>query len=124
RTDVLQARVDQCCAATDPGLAPQDGAAPKQGTGSGELQDQRLQIIPNPVAELTTLAYHVPKAGRVVLQVSTLDGKPLATLREEMAEPGAYQYTWNTSKLAAGTYLCTFLLDDAVVMQRAVKVAR
>ena len=119
----LQAQVAQCCAA-NPGMAPPDGAAPKQGTGSGELQEQRLQIIPNPVAELTTLAYHVPTAGRVVLQVSTLDGKPLATLREAMAQPGAYSYVWNTGGLAAGTYLCTFLLDDAVVMQRAVKVAR
>ena len=66
----------------------------------------------------------MPAAGRVVLQVATLDGKPLATLREEMAEPGAYEYTWNTSRLAAGTYLCTYLLDGAVVVQRAVKVAR
>ncbi|MCC6839687.1 MAG: hypothetical protein IT230_05970, partial [Flavobacteriales bacterium] len=69
-------------------------------------------------------AYYVPQAGKVVLQVATLDGKPLGTLREEMAEPGAYRYTWNTSKLAVGTYLCTYLLDGAVVVQRAVKVAR
>ncbi len=105
-------------------MAPQDGAAPKQSTGSSELMEQRLQIIPNPVAELTTWAYYVPQAGKVVLQVATLDGKPLGTLREEMAEPGAYRYTWNTSKLAVGTYLCTYLLDGAVVVQRAVKVAR
>ncbi|MCC6839209.1 MAG: tail fiber domain-containing protein [Flavobacteriales bacterium] len=119
----LQTRVEQCCAAT-PGMAPQDGTAPKQSMQPEELKEQRLQIIPNPVAELTTWAYYVPQAGKVVLQVATLDGKPLATLREEMAEPGAYQYTWNTSKLAAGTYLCTYLLDGAVVVQRAVKVAR
>ena len=86
--------------------------------------EHRLQIIPSPVAELTTLAYHVPKVGKVSLLVSTMDGKPVATLREEMAEPGTYEYTWNTSRLAAGTYSCTYLLDGAVVVQRAVKVAR
>ncbi|MBK6893561.1 MAG: T9SS type A sorting domain-containing protein [Flavobacteriales bacterium] len=87
-----------------------------------DLQEQRLLIIPNPVADLTTLEYYVPKAGKVSLQVSTSDGKPLATLREELAEAGAYNYSWNTTKLAAGTYFCTFMLDGAVVVKRAVKV--
>jgi hypothetical protein len=54
--------------------------------------------------------------------VSTSDGKPLETLREEKAEAGAYNYAWNTTKLAAGTYFCTFMLDGAVVVKRAVKV--
>lgn len=88
------------------------------------MKEQRLLVVPNPVADLTTLEYYVPQAGKVSLQVSTSDGKPLATLREEQAEPGAYSYAWNTTKLAAGTYLCTYLLDGAVVVQRAVKVAR
>lgn len=87
-----------------------------------DLQEQRLLIIPNPVADLTTLEYYVPKAGRVSLSVSTSDGKPMGTLREEQAEPGAYSYQWNTTKLAAGTYFCTFLLDGNVVVKRAVKV--
>jgi hypothetical protein len=86
------------------------------------LKEQRLLVVPNPVADLTTLEYYVPQAGQVSLQVSTSDGKPLATLRQEQAEPGAYSYLWNTTKLAAGTYLCTYLLDGAVVVQRAVKV--
>lgn len=54
--------------------------------------------------------------------VSTGDGKPLGILREELAEAGAYNNTWNTTRLAAGTYFCTFMLDGAVVVKRAVKV--
>jgi hypothetical protein len=118
----LQAQVAQCCAA-NPGLAPQ-GNQPANSLGNGELQEQRLLVVPNPVAELTTLAYYVPEAGKVSLQVNSIDGKPLAMLREEMAEPGAYQYIWNTGRLAPGTYLCTFMLNGAVVVQKAIKVAR
>lgn len=117
----MQAQIAQCCAA-NPGMAPGETGGLKAAPATGEVKKQDLLIIPNPVADLTTLEYYVPRAGKVVLQVATMDGKPLATLREEMAEPGAYSYTWNTSKLATGTYLCTYLLDGAVVVQRAVKV--
>jgi len=117
----MQDQINHCCAAQDD--AAQRGSV-EQGSlpVENDLQEQRLLIIPNPVADLTTLEYYVPKAGKVSLQVSTSDGKPLATLREELAEVGAYNYSWNTTKLAAGTYFCTFMLDGAVVVKRAVKV--
>ncbi|MBP8823137.1 MAG: tail fiber domain-containing protein [Flavobacteriales bacterium] len=118
----MQQQLAACCAAQDQGMAPQDGTTPKQSSQAGELKEQRLRIIPNPLAELTTLEYVVPTAGRVSLVVSSIDGKPLGTLREEQAEAGAYSYTWNTGLLAAGTYLCTYLFNGAVVVQRAVKV--
>ncbi|MCI1753209.1 MAG: tail fiber domain-containing protein [Flavobacteriales bacterium] len=116
----LEDRINQCCAANGSGMAPQSGE--RSTTADSNVQEQRLLIIPNPVADLTTLEYYVPKAGQVSLQVSTSDGKPLETLREEKAEAGAYNYAWNTTKLAAGTYFCTFMLDGAVVVKRAVKV--
>lgn len=121
RIDSLEALLAQCCAAGQ-GMAPQGSMDDKRTGQANELREQRLLIIPNPVADLTTLEYYVPHAGRVSLSVSTSDGKPMGTLREEQAEPGAYSYAWNTTKLAAGTYFCTFLLDDAVVVKRAVKV--
>ncbi len=117
----MQDQINHCCAAQGdaaPGRSLEQGSTPQEN----DLQEQRLLIIPNPVADLTTLEYYVPKAGKVSLQVSTSDGKPLATLREELAEAGAYNYSWNTTKLSAGTYFCTFMLDGAVVVKRAVKV--
>jgi hypothetical protein len=117
----LQDQINNCCAAQG-GLAPQGGLERRMASEENDLQEQRLLIIPNPVADLTTLEYYVPRAGQVSLSVSTSDGKPLGTLREEQAEPGAYSYPWNTTKLASGTYFCTYLLDGAVVVKRAVKV--
>lgn len=120
----LQQQIEQCCAAQHPGTGRSGEGELISAPGMDDVTEQRLTIQPNPFTDHTTLGYYVPLAGKVSLLVSTLDGKPLAMLREEMAEPGAYSYTWNTSKLATGTYLCTYLLDGAVVVQRAVKVAR
>ncbi len=116
----MQEQINGCCSAQGQGMAPNNGdlkIAPAEN-----VKEQRLMIIPNPVADLTRLEYYVPKAGKVSLLVSTSDGKPLSNLREELAEAGAYTYSWNTTKLAAGTYFCTFMLDGAVVVKRAVKV--
>ncbi len=118
----MQAQLAQCCAANNPGMAPQGGAEHRMVPQEKDLQEQRLLIIPNPVEDLTMLEYYVPAAGKVSLSVSTSDGKPMGTLREEQAEAGAYSYQWNTTKLAAGTYFCTYMLDGAVVVKRAVKV--
>jgi len=118
--DELRSMITDCCAAQSR-MAPLSGghsAAPTDGM----LQEQRLLIIPNPVADLTRLEYYVPQAGKVSLTVSNNDGKLLATLREEMAQEGAHNYSWNTTDLAAGTYFCTYMLDGAVVVKRAVKV--
>jgi hypothetical protein len=111
----LQDQINHCCAAQGdaaPGRSLEQGSTQQEN----DLQEQRLLIIPNPVADLTTLEYYVPKAGKVSLQVAP------AREAQELAEAGAYNYSWNTTKLAAGTYFCTFMLDGAVVVKRAVKV--
>lgn len=120
----MQTQIDQCCAAQNPGMTPDGDGSLKSAPAREDVQEQRLLIQPNPFTDHTTLSYYVPQAGKVSLQVSTSDGKPLGTLREEQAEAGAYTYEWNTSKLATGTYFCTFMLDGAVVVKRVVKVAR
>ncbi|MCO6482677.1 MAG: tail fiber domain-containing protein, partial [Flavobacteriales bacterium] len=74
----LQDQIVQCCAA-NPGMAPQGNASERRGEEGSDLREQRLLIIPNPVADITTLEYFVPKAGKVSLSVSTGDGKPLGT---------------------------------------------
>ncbi|MFZ1618991.1 MAG: tail fiber domain-containing protein [Flavobacteriales bacterium] len=120
RMDQLEQSLIQCCAAQGQGMAPNNGD--QRNAPAEELKEQRLLIIPNPVADLTTLRYYVPQAGQVSLQVSSADGKPMETLREEKAEAGEFSYTWNTTQLAAGTYFCTLMVEGNVVVKRAVKV--
>ncbi|MBK9421597.1 MAG: tail fiber domain-containing protein [Flavobacteriales bacterium] len=116
----MQQQIAACCAAQGQDMAPNNGD--QRNAPAEELKEQRLLIIPNPVADLTTLRYYVPQAGQVSLQVSSADGKPMETLREEKAEAGEFSYTWNTTQLAAGTYFCTLMVDGNVVVKRAVKV--
>ena len=116
----LQERVESCCAAQD-GMTPHGsdhgGISPQE-----LLKEQKLRIIPNPVANITRLEYFVPAAGKVSLELSSSDGKPLMNLRQEIAQEGEHTYFWNTTGMAAGTYLCTYVLDGHIVVQRAIKV--
>lgn len=90
--------------------------------GVGTLQEERLLISPNPFTDHTTLSYYVPQAGRVSLQVTSSEGRPVSTLREEQADAGAFTYEWNTQSLASGTYFVALIVDGNVVVKRAVKV--
>lgn len=118
----FQAQLAQCCAtdgrSAEPGGQVGHGAA----IAAVDLRTERLQIIPNPVAPSTTLRYYVPRAGRVRLELSDADGRALETLLEMRAVEGEQQYTWDTSRLSAGVYLVALMVDEQVVVKRAVKV--
>ena len=118
----FQAQLAQCCAtdgrSAEPGGQVGHGAA----IAAVDLRTERLQIIPNPVAPSTTLRYYVPRAGRVRLELSAEDGRSLETLLERRAVEGEQQYTWDTSRLSAGVYLVALVVDEQVVVKRAVKV--
>ncbi|MBK8581670.1 MAG: hypothetical protein IPL86_07520 [Flavobacteriales bacterium] len=45
----LEDRINQCCAASGSGMAPQSGE--RSTTADSNVQEQRLLIIPNPVAD-------------------------------------------------------------------------
>ena len=118
----FQAQLAQCCAtdgrSAEPGGQVGHGAA----IAADDLRTERLQIIPNPVAPSTTLRYYVPRAGRVRLELSAEDGRALENLLEMRAVEGEQQYTWDTSRLSAGVYLVALVVDEQVVVKRAVKV--
>lgn len=113
----LQEQLAACCA-TD---ASQRSANPAN-VEDAAVPMARLAIAPNPFNEATTITYTVPATGRVRLQVSTVEGRPVDTLREEQTQPGEQRYVWNTTQLAPGTYLVSLLLNDEVLTERAVKV--
>lgn len=87
-----------------------------------EVKQERLLISPNPFTDHTTLRYYVPQTGRVSLQVTSSEGRPVGTLREEQADAGSFTYEWNTQSLASGTYFVALIVDGNVVVKKAVKV--
>ncbi|MBK8532917.1 MAG: tail fiber domain-containing protein [Flavobacteriales bacterium] len=123
RLDQMEQLLAACCANPDGSRA-----LPTQDTEEGPLNDtegdRKLRIQPNPFSESTTVFYLLERSGRSQLMANSADGKQLRVLQEANLESGSYQYEWNTSDLAAGTYYVTLLLDGQPVVKKAVKVSR
>jgi|GEM_PF-1182679 hypothetical protein len=73
----------------------------KQTVNTFELN----QNYPNPFNPSTSIKYSVPSTGKVVLKVYDILGKEVATLVNEVKNAGAYNVTFDASKLASGMYI-------------------
>ena len=62
------------------------------------------QNYPNPFNPQTTIAFDLPRAGRVTLSVYDALGREVALLVSEMRPAGRHQLTWNASALPSGIY--------------------
>lgn len=94
-----------------------------QGAGAyGTARETDLRIIPNPVAASTQLRCTVASEARVRLEVSDAMGRMIEVLEEGQRGAGEFTHQWNTSGLAPGTYYCTLLVNDEVIVKRAVKL--
>jgi len=80
----------------------------------------RLTAYPNPFNPRTTFAFTVAQAGWCELAVFNLQGGRVATLREQMVEPGPIRITWQPENLASGVYLVRLILDGLTASQQVV----
>jgi hypothetical protein len=62
------------------------------------------QNYPNPFNPQTTLRYRIGEKGHVLLQIFDLAGREVATLVNEVREPGEYRATWDAGTRASGIY--------------------
>jgi hypothetical protein len=63
------------------------------------------QNYPNPFNPVTTIQYRIAKTQLVSLRVFDLLGRDVATLVNEVKEPGTYSVQWDATGLATGVYL-------------------
>jgi hypothetical protein len=70
-------------------------------------QFQVYQNSPNPFNPSTSLAYFIPKTGRVTVSVYNLAGQITSLLFDGVQNAGRYTLTWNGKGFAAGIYVCT-----------------
>jgi len=62
------------------------------------------QNWPNPFNPETVIAYRLPRAGRVHLQVIDINGRIVTTLVDEVQTEGAYHVRFDAASLPAGIY--------------------
>lgn len=75
-------------------------------TIAGEQNFGLKQNFPNPVKDLTTLAYSLREDGKISLAIFDLAGKKVMTLADGTENKGTHSLTADLSALAPGFYTC------------------
>ncbi|WP_420455838.1 DUF4331 family protein [Rubrivirga sp.] len=91
------------------------------GVPSGMILDQSF---PNPSAAGSTVRFQLPRSGTVRLDVYDVQGRRVQTLADRDFQPGTHNLRWDTSSLAAGTYLYRLMVDGELVATKRATVVR
>ena len=67
-------------------------------------QSIALDAFPNPFNSTTTLAFELPQAGPVSLQVFDISGRLIETLEDRIMPSGSYRILYDGAALASGIY--------------------
>lgn len=76
------------------------------------------EVIPNPFSRRTTIHYTVVATARVDVRVYDAAGREVATLANEVAQPGGYTRAFDGSHLPAGVYLWRAVIGEDVTTGR------
>jgi spore germination protein YaaH len=82
-----------------------------------------FQNYPNPFNPTTNIEFQVAKRGCVDLKIFDALGREVATVVNEVKEPGSYIVRWNATGMPSGIYICLMLAPD-VVQTRSMIVLR
>jgi polyhydroxybutyrate depolymerase len=79
------------------------------------------QNYPNPFNPSTTIQFAIPVGtyGRTSLRVYDVLGREVATLVNEMKQPGTYTVQWDARGLASGVYICRLTVGEYVQTRKA-----
>jgi beta-galactosidase len=76
------------------------------------------QNYPNPFNPTTIISWQMPVAGHVRLTIYDLLGRAVATLVNEVRNPGTSTAQWNAAGLASGVYLCQLQAGSFVASKK------
>ncbi|HPN35469.1 MAG TPA: FG-GAP-like repeat-containing protein [bacterium] len=80
------------------------------------------QNYPNPFNPTTDIVYEVPAAGRVRLQVYSVNGQWVTTLVDKVQPGGRYSACFDAGQLAGGVYFYRLITDQSVLQKKMVLV--
>jgi len=79
-------------------------------TGVEELEEgipskfDLSQNYPNPFNPVTLIKYQVPETSHISIKIYDVIGREIATLVNEVKQPGVFQVSFNCENLASGVY--------------------
>lgn len=81
-------------------------------------QVELSQNYPNPFNPSTTITYAIPEGNHVQLNVYDITGRKVATLVDQVQQPGTYQAVWNGAEHASGIYIYRLETGNSVHINR------
>lgn len=85
---------------------------------SEEALNASLNVYPNPVRETAEVAFELPVADQVAVQVINLMGEAVFTADFGVVTPGMFQQQIDFSDVAAGLYLMNVTVGDALITKQ------
>ncbi len=79
---------------------------------------QLSQNYPNPFNPSTTIQFSLPNRQRTIVRVFDVSGRVVATLVDEVKEPGTYTVQFAGTNLASGVYIYRLQAGDFVTTKR------
>ena len=126
------ARLDKLAISTAP-YAPQGmGEVAENACAGTSIHDEAHvpgafelgQNYPNPFNPTTSIAYYLPRAGRVTLEVFDAGGRRVATVVEEVGSAGRQTLTFDGSALASGVYFYRLATSSGSVQSRTMVLTK
>ena len=81
-----------------------------------------LNSVPNPFTQSTTIHWQVPKATSAQVAVYDVQGRLVKKLHDGNLGPGRYSQVWDTQRMPAGVYLCSFASNERRLTQRLILI--
>jgi hypothetical protein len=78
------------------------------------------QNYPNPFNPRTTIRFDIASSAFTSLTVHDMLGREVATLVNQILEPGMYEIGWDASELASGVYMCRLVSGGSAQTQRMI----
>jgi hypothetical protein len=78
------------------------------------------QNHPNPFNPTTEVAFNLPQASRITLEVYNVVGQRVAILAEGMYPAGDHEVTWDASQHSSGVYFYRLTANDFVETRKMV----
>jgi len=76
------------------------------------VKEYNIANYPNPFNPITTIAYQLPKDGRVTIKIFDAIGREVTTLVDEFKPSGSYSAQFDASRLSSGIYFYSIKSGD------------